>query len=327
GELISHGQFLGSLSINNESGTDLLRVTYRSTEPEMAEAAVDALMTVYQQQHLLDNRAEAVAAREFIEQQLPDAERRALSAEAALRNFKERNQIVALEPETLATVTSLDEIAEQITEVNAQLSSAEAQFNTIQARIGKDPQSALVTTAISQAEGVQALLREYQEVEVALAAERVRFQDQHPTVIDLSNKLNNIESLLNQQISSVIGTQVLPSGISTGFNLQVGDVESSLVKEYLRLEASVNGLQEQALILEDAQLAYSSRASVLPQLEQEQNELERKLEAAQSTYSLLLRRLQEVRVAENQNVGNVRVVQPASLLAGPVSPNRRLYLA
>lgn len=128
GELISHGQFLGSLSINNESGTDLLRVTYRSTEPEMAEAAVDALMTVYQQQHLLDNRAEAVAAREFIEQQLPDAERRALSAEAALRNFKERNQIVALEPETLATVTSLDKIAEQITEVNAQLSSAEAQF-------------------------------------------------------------------------------------------------------------------------------------------------------------------------------------------------------
>jgi len=35
------------------------------------------------------------------------------------------------------------------------------------------------------------------------------------------------------------------------------------------------------------------------------------LQAAQSTYEVLLRRLQEVRVAENQNIGNVRILEAA----------------
>ena len=44
-------------------------------------------MEIYLEEHLLSNRAEAVAARVFIQRQLPGAEAHAQQAEAVLRDF------------------------------------------------------------------------------------------------------------------------------------------------------------------------------------------------------------------------------------------------
>ncbi|MEM9164210.1 MAG: polysaccharide biosynthesis tyrosine autokinase, partial [Cyanobacteria bacterium P01_F01_bin.4] len=321
GNPVKPKQFLGSLDVSNERGTDILKVIYQSPDAEVAEQVVDMLMSVYLAEHLLANRAEAAAAREFIEKQLPDAENRARQAEAALRDFKERNQVVALEAEALSTVSSLEDLQGQITGISSQLADTEAQFDTLQARLGRNPQAALIATAVSQSNGVQRVLTDYQEVEANLAAERVRFHNQHPTIVDLETKRANLDGLLNERIGTVLGPQDLP----TDANLQIGEVEAELIGDYIRLEARLTGLQDQAIALQAAEQAYLERASNLPRLEQEQRELERQLEAAQSTYALLLQRLQEVRVAENQNVGNVRVIQPADVLTGPIAPRKKLY--
>ncbi|MEO0455551.1 MAG: polysaccharide biosynthesis tyrosine autokinase [Cyanobacteria bacterium P01_A01_bin.114] len=321
GELINPKQFLGRLDVSNERGTDILKVIYQSPDADIAKQAVDTLMSVYLAEHLLANRAEAAAAREFIEKQLPDAENRARQAEAALRDFKERNQVVALEAEALSTVSTLEELQNQITGVSSQIADTEAQFNTLQARLGRNPQAALIATAVSQSSGVQQVLTAYQEVESELAAERVRFHNQHPTILDLETKRTNLDDLLDERVGNVLGRQALPPEV----NLQIGEVESALIGDYIRLEARLTGLQDQAVSLQQAEQAYLERAGSLPRLEQEQRELQRQLEAAQSTYALLLQRLQEVRVAENQNVGNVRVIQPAHVLTGPIAPRKKLY--
>lgn len=322
GEPISIKAFMEDLDITHEQGTDLLRVAYRSTDIEAAERTVNTLITVYLEQHLLENRAEASAAREFIEGQLPNAEGRALEAEAALRDFKERNGIIALEEETSSTVALLGEVTGSITDVTSEYIDVEAQLDSLSRRIGRDPQSAFLATAISQSEGVQQLLQTYQEVESLLAAERVRFHDQHPVISDLENRLRNLEVLLGDHIAQVAGSQAIPADL----NLQVGEVEAALVGDYVRLEAQLNGLKEHVNNLQAVRAAYSERAGLLPRLEQEQHELERRLEAAQSTYSQLLQRLQEVRVVENQNVGNVRIAQSAETLPEPVAPSKSFYI-
>ncbi len=79
----------------------------------------------------------------------------------------------------------------------------------------------------------------------------------------------------------------------------MGEVEAALVADYLRLDAQMAGLMEQAEVLRKAEASVQQRAGALPRLEQEQRELERQLDAATATYNLLLQRLQEVRVAEH----------------------------
>ena len=51
------------------------------------------------------------------------------------------------------------------------------------------------------------------------------------------------------------------------------------------------------------------------------------MEAAQSTYETLLRKLQEIRVAENQNIGNVRIIESARVPEKPASGKKALKLA
>ena len=321
GEPIRVDQFQSNLDIGTEGSTDILNVTYQSADVELAEAAVNSLMSVYLEQNLRDNRAEAVAAREFIEDQLPDAERRALQAEAALRDFKERNQIISLDLESEETVSSLNGVRDKITDVSAQLYEATAQFNLIRDRIGQDPQTALLATAVSQSEGVQQVLEEAQKVEATLAAERVRFQEGHPVIVDLKTKINNLDRLLDARIQNVVGSGGLPASA----NLQRGAVEIGLVSDYIRLESRLVGLRQTAQTLINAEDAYASKGSQFPRLEQEQRELQRRLDAAQSTYTSLLQRLQEVRVFENKNVGNARIVQPAESM-GIVAPNQDRYV-
>jgi len=56
------------------------------------------------------------------------------------------------------------------------------------------------------------------------------------------------------------------------------------------------------------------------------SELERQLQASQSTsYSLLLQKFQEIQIAENQNVGNARVISSALVPEDPVA-SRKLFI-
>jgi capsular exopolysaccharide synthesis family protein len=323
GTPISRTQFLRRLRLTSTRGTDILQVGYRDNDQEKASRVVDTLMSIYLENHLRENRAQAVAARKFIEQQLPEAESRVQVADAELRRFKEANQVAALAEEERALVMGLEELRRRTTEAQSILADANAQAAAFGGQLKMDPEEAIAVTALSQSPGVQTVLRQLQDIESQLAVERVRFHDQHPTIKTLISRKTNLNMVLDERIQEVMEGQP----INPNRNLQIGELRATLVADYVRAEVRRRGLGNQVATLSNAQAAYQARISTLPRLEQEQRELTRKLEAAQSTYSLLLQRFHEIRVVENQNVGNARVIQPAFVLERPVSPNRMSYLA
>jgi capsular exopolysaccharide synthesis family protein len=167
------------------------------------------------------------------------------------------------------------------------------------------------------------VLTQFQAVEAQLAVERVRYRDTSPVVSTLLTRRANLEALLDERVSEALnGLPAPPKG-----QLQGGDLKAALAGDLARTEAKRQGLAQQVNALATAQNAYTQRAAQLPFLEQEQRELMRRLEAAQSTYSLLLGRLHEARVSENQNVGNARILQPATVLDKPVAPRQGSFLA
>jgi polysaccharide biosynthesis transport protein len=322
GALLTHNQFLRRLTLVNLRGTDVLQVSYQHENRDLARKVVDSLMSIYLQHHLQDNRAEAVAARKFIEQQLPDAETNVKKAEVELRQFKETNQVAALEEEARVAVESMGEVQRRSEEVRSQLADANAQSKSFGEQLQMSPPEALAMTALSQSTGVQEALRALQGVESQLAIERARFQDAHPAVETLLTRKANLQVVLDERINQTLdGTR-----LNGDPNLQMGDLRPALIGDYVRAEVRRMGLAEQSNALATAGNAYQQKINAIPRLEQVQRELTRKLEAAQSTYSLLLRRYHEVRVAENQNVGNARIIQYAFLQGRPISPRLESHL-
>jgi capsular exopolysaccharide synthesis family protein len=315
-------QFLEQLKVNKVEESDILTVSYRDTNPEKAAAVVNTLIAVYLEHSRLVNRAEAIAAREFIEEQLPKAEATVKQADVALRRFKEDNQVVALQEEAKEALTTISDLQQQIAGMRGQIVNAKTQFDVLQTQLGMDSQQAALTS-LSQSPALQKLNQELQQLESQLALEQTRFTEANPAIVSLESEVAALKALRQARIKEVLGTHTQ----ELKGHFQMGDLQQKLTAELLKLEATRLGLSNQVADLSNVLADYKKRANVLPRLEQQQRQLERKLEASQSTYSLLLQKFQEIRVAENQNIGNARIVSSALVPEKPVAPRKAIYLA
>ncbi len=315
-------RFLKNLSIRKIEASDILKVSYKDTDPKRAATVVNTLIDIYLENNILVNRAETKAVREFIEKQVPPAEATVREADVALRQFKEKNQVVALDEEAKSAVAAIADLQKQITEAKSKLADLTPQAENFRSNLGMNTKEALSASSLSQSSAVQDVLTELHKVQSELGVQRSRYTDENPTIVNLSEKEAALNNTLQKRIGDVLGNQQSVPGK----DLHVVKLKQDLTTDLVKLESARLGLENQIAALSDLQAAYRKRVSVLPSLEQQQRELERKLQVSQSTYSLLLQKRQESRIAENQKVGNARRISAALVPDQPMAPTQALYL-
>jgi polysaccharide biosynthesis transport protein len=304
-------------------GTDVLKVSYTAREPEKAAKVVNQVMQAYINNNIKTNRAEAIAAGEFVDRQLPRAAEELEAAATALQQFRTDNQIVELVRETAATVDTVNKLDDQFNQAQTQLTDVSAQAEELQRQVGLELQQAVNVTSLSQIAGVQELLGELQKVQAKLASEQSRYTDEYPTVVNLKAQVASLETLLQERVSQVIGSSVaIPPG-----QLQIGTLKQSLVTNLLQLQVQRLGLERKINALATLRTNYQARASLLPGLEKQQGDLERRLVIAQKAYENLVTRAQEIRIAENQTLGNARIIQVAPVPQKPTGSYKLLLIA
>ena len=310
GELLSYTSVAESLKVKPVTGTDILQISYVSDDPELAATIVNTAIQIYQEQDTLSNRTEAAAARTFITEQLPQIEARVKKAEARLREFKNRYQIANLEQETSATIENLSSLESQIDTLEAELNDTNARYNQLGSQLGVSWEEASAMAAVSQSVSVQAIYERLQEVKVELAQKRNYLSDNSPQVVSLQEEAIELEQLLDREIAQTLGGEqrALLNNINV---LALGDLQDGQIAEFASLGLQRSGLQERLATLKNNYQSGRQRSNILPRLEEEQKELERQVEAAQSTYETLLSKLQETQIAEEQDIGKVRVVSDA----------------
>lgn len=304
-------------------GTDVLNVSFISEEPKQAADVVNQIMQSYVENNIKTNRSEALSARKFIEAQLPRAKGELDVAAEGLRLFKANNKIINLKGESDEAVKTIAELDNQLNQARGQLAEISSQQTELRAQVNLPGKQAVDITSLSLIPGVQEVLGELQKVQTKLATEQSRYRNNHPSVVNLKEQEVNLNSLLQQRITQSLGSQlkIAPN------KLQLGELKQQLVGESVRLQAQRLGLENKVQTLSNLYERYKNRANVLPNLEKKQGDLERRLAVAQKSYELLLTRLQEIRVAENQTVGNAHVVQQAFPPNSPVRSKLTLYLA
>jgi polysaccharide biosynthesis transport protein len=321
GNDISYAAFIGALRIKNTRQTDILEVVYRDSNPAKAASIVNKLFEIYIQNDITNNRQEAQSARVFIEKQLPQVEEVVKQAELALRQFKESNQVIDLGSEAKSAVDTISNIRNQASAVQTELSSTTVESKNLQTTMGLNADVAFLWSSPS----IQQVLQELQQTGQKIALERTRYRDENPVIIDLTQKQLSLTNLLEQRVGQEMATKLQDRTKMT----QVGSNQQDLINTFVKLETQRLGLIAKSENLSNLLATYQDRSAILPKLEQQQRALERKLKVAQSTYETLLARLQTVRIAENQTVGNVRVLAPAVVpsLGEQVFPRRNLNVS
>lgn len=322
GELLNPADISSGLGVKSVTGADVLQVSYESEDPDFAAAIVNTLMDAYMRSNVSSNRAETSAARIFIEEQLPRAEEAVSQAESALSQFKEANQIVLLEQEASGAVERMNVLESQISQTQADLNDATARSAELRRQVGMVSDQAVDISALNQAVGVQEALTALQTVQSQLAIEQTRYRDSHPTVAELKRQEESLSALLRERVSEVLG---VPTEVALG-DLQLGTIKQDLTASLIDTEVQRIGLDQRINSLLETQAIYQQEASAFPGLEKTQRELERRLLASQTTYETLLTRLQEIRVLENQNVGNARVIETAIVPDTPAGTGSKMIV-
>ena len=318
----SYEEIRDRLEVESLADTDVLRISYQSRDPQEAKAVVDQIVESYLENNLLTNRTEAVAAREFITEQLPKTEASLKQAEGALRSFKEEYHIVDLTEESQLLVGQISELDNKITQTRAAKEKIASRIASLEKKLGVSAEEALALSTVNDSATVQQVLTQLQEVKTQLAIAQSRYTEENPTVINLTSQKNNLEALLEQEVKQIVGQQSLSKQ-----SFHFGDIQKNLAETLILSEIEDQELLEELNYLKQAKAAYTQRANLLPQLEQQQRSLERQLNVAQSSYNVLSDKLQQVQLAENQSVGNAQVLNPAIVAKSPASPSRNLIVA
>jgi polysaccharide biosynthesis transport protein len=321
-----NGELLEPESINIKvepiPGTDVLNVSHISSDHRLAADVVNQILRSYLENNVQNNRLEAVAARKFLEGQVPRAKTELDKTTEELRTFKASNQIINLEKETEETVKNIGELDKQLNEAKGQLAEIASQQSELSSQIKIPSSEAVDRASLSLTPGVQEAVSELQKVRTQIAAATAQYTSNNPIMITLREKEAALNRLVQQRASQSLGTNVRVSPD----RLQLGELKEQLVGESVRLQAQRLGLENRVQTLSGLYQQFKRRAEILPNLEKKQGDLERRLTVAHKNYETLLGRLQEIRVAENQTIGNARIVQNAIVAPNPARMRMMLLL-
>lgn len=321
GNILKVKEFRRNLNVIVSKTTDIIDITYQDSNPQIAQQVVNTLMANYLESNAQANKAEVLAVKRFLEQQIPQVKKELLETENSIKEIKTKNNILAPSEEASKLATNLSDLENRITEVRGEIFKLSSQSDYIKKQLNMNAQQALNATSISQSSAVQQIVAQLKELELQLNQERTRFTDSNPKIIDIQEKIRLQKQLLASQVASVTGS------LQTSNNPQFSEIQEELTVELIKLESSSVGLSQQIAYLSQIEQEMQKKAANLPAIEQQLTQLERQLDVSQRTYELLQNQLSLIEIAANQNIDNVRVIAYAIVPDAPVFSRSVGYIA
>lgn len=296
-------------------GTSILKLTYRSDSSTTAVKVLDAVAETMVEQSVQNIRKEAAGVRAFLEIEVPKAQQEVQMAEIAENRYRQESGVISLPEQTQSLVTSLAAIEEQERVISTQLASVTTQVNAFK-QITQTPSisGGYASVRTGQDEELKQLRAKMVDLDAKVAAMRLRFTDDYPTLKQLIGELNITRNLYSKQTSSVLPSANVPSNIA-------GDtISQNFTTQLISSEVERRSLESKLKLLQEQRAEIKIRLARLPIQQQPLTNLVRRREQAATSLKILQTKLEEARIAESQLVGNLQIIEAPKKARFPSSP-------
>jgi tyrosine-protein kinase Etk/Wzc len=274
--------------------TDIVEVTYTGTDPRLVRDIANSIAEQYAAWTMEGNRQNAERKSTFIAQQLSEQETRLATAQDALKNFKEQNQISSATAEATA-------LFESISRFEDEKQAAVVEQNVYQELLGKLSAADTVEQDLRQLASTEALAKN--SYVSGLYTRWFELQQQREETI-AQNRTPMHESV--RAIDRLI--------TDTKLDLQAAS------ESYLR------GIQSRIESLNRTIASLRQQGEKYPSLEAQEARLGAAVSTAQATYANLQTEYNLALIAEQADGGTVRILDVAQTPNMAISPNRRRAL-
>ena len=301
-------------TVHAEKDSTVIDIRYSAKSPAVAQQICDAIVQVYLQEHLRIYRNEE--SRPFFTQQ---RDRLREELDAALEQVRQaKDQMGA---------SNIDErrstLEKQYGEVELERYRTQQEFATVKARVAeiegqltKLPERQVVDQKSVPNQGADLMRDQLYALEMKAMDLESRYSDSHPLVQAIKGQLDEAKQVVAKQSDQRVETTDSVNPIHRDLSLQLKQ-ERSVLAGY---EARLAELQRQKTsVATDLRTANEYDVKV--------DRLQRQADLARNKFFQYAQNLEEARMdqeLENGRISNVSVLQPATLVEKPVSPNKAI---
>jgi len=274
----------GQIICEIEENTNIINIKVTSIDPLMASDIANAVAESYRDYNREQINRRTLDTKNFIEKQLNLVGLRLKEAEESLKDFQQNRNIVALDAQTN---NDLDNLADLETEYE-RLNRENNDLSAFKRRVSSETISGKEIFPILE-EDIQSNLYRLNEELQKLLLERDQLMTvytvNHPKIVDLNDKVNNVLSLINNDITSRI---------------------------------SSNGVRMANLGKDIG--TYRERTAAYPADNLSLAKFEREVKLQSDLYAELSSKYQETLIQESGMVVEVGIVAPALVPENPINP-------
>lgn len=294
--------------------TNLINITLKYTEPELAKFMIDKLIDNF----IIDNQnlkiSASSSARDYVSEQLDKVSSDLEELELAVKEFREETGFVILAETGKRLQERLIELEKDLASTIVEINSRKVSIKYLKENLPEHEEQILTSQNIARNPLIAELKSQLLNKEIQVISLNNIYTEQHPELIKLNAEKRAIKDRLDNQVDKIITSSVYTDD----------PIYREIVRDLLRLESELLTLEARrdAVQLQlDRQMEDMEK---LPEKEMEYSRLERRLQVTGNLYTLLLTRYQELNISEAMEVSDVRIVDPAVIPTKQVAPNKRL---
>jgi|GEM_PF-1121993 len=314
---------LKNLVIKNIENTDVIEISYSSTESKTPALIVNTLMKMYVENDIEANRAQSKSAINFISRQLPLQKARLEKAEKQLQYFKQTNKVLDSGTEAVSTQSAIQELKKDLAKSESELFSLNGQIKSIQEMLGiKSPSQAITASFLSESPSTRLVLQKLQDIQEKIKIFGVSLTENHPTMINMKKQEAILQEELKKRIKqniigevSVLNNNLTPERI---LQLKENGLQQQLINKYAQAKLEKLSLELRLKSLNKSIKYYQKRTHTLPSLQLIERQLEREISSDETSYKFLLSKYQELQIAEQLNLSDVKILTLATPPQAPV---------
>jgi len=304
---------LTAISVTPIRKSQLIELRIRAPRAAEARDLVNLYAATYQERNRQETRSEIRKTKEFLQEQVNLVMKRLELTEEALKDYRTNTRVADLRDGTESTVSKMAEFRADYNRVRADLQAGEDRLSYLRDRLA-ERQATLVVDVQNVDDGlVESLRQDLGGLEAAQS--RLLAQGLSPE----HEKMKEVEAQLGRIRERLEETATAAARNPGTYGDPVGESQA-LAREITKLEGDVLTLRSRGEALSRVVGGYDKDLRELPTVALQLARLERDRTADEKILAMLGGRLEEARIREAGLLGQVTIVDPATVPLSPVSP-------
>ncbi|MFV0409966.1 MAG: GumC family protein, partial [Paracoccus sp. (in: a-proteobacteria)] len=306
-----------NLSVNREKDSNVITVSIRLADPQLAQDVLTAIIEAYQGQHIRLNQRYYML--NVFDEQTRNYKRELEDKEAEIESIKTTWKLTAPDMQIQGLIGNIQTFRMTRDTYLVEKQKLLSQQGLLLAQFNQTPPTRIQAEEITQSESTRLIQEELADLKIQRAKQIKLYKEDSPVVRILNNRIQNLEGLLKQEgTNTTSGTIYQPNPAYERIQQQISQTEVELEG----LDASLDEIERTISKLESRLSGLRKGTNLLNMLQREQAVLEEKFIANAKRFE----RIRIDHALDTNEVSNISLMSTPNYPVEPAAPKKLLLM-